>query len=222
MLEPRNLRNMMSLAKLVEEWSGFADPSSEGLPAKGFKGGGSFSGSTRVSGRTGFNSHAGTGPNNQKPKQATTPDKTQGPIRRQNNQGPNNQGRGNERRLFPAEYARYKAEGLCYQCGGRFHARHVCQNKELMVLVIQDEEDEEVEEEEEAQNEEEEAQDFAECAALSTRSAMGISTPRTIKMRGMVRGVTATVLIDSGATHNFIDIKLMEQLGLEADDTRSF
>lgn len=60
-----------------------------------------------------------------------------------------------------------------------------------MVLIIQDEDDEEESEEEAVQAVEEEAQEFAECATLSACSTMGISSPRTIKLKGMVRDVKA-------------------------------
>lgn len=69
------------------------------------------------------------------------------------------------------------------------------------------------------EDEEEEVAEFAECAALSTRSAMGITYPRTIKLRGSVNDVQLLVLIDSGATQNFIDYRLMRKLGLVAEET---
>lgn len=97
---------------------------------------------------------------------------------------------GIERRsgVSPAEYARYKTEGLCFQCGEKSHARRDCPNKELMVLVVQEDEGEEAEQFEEDEKDEEEAVEFAECAALSTKSVMGISSPKTIKLRGSVEG----------------------------------
>lgn len=125
-------------------------------------------------------------------------------------------------RLSPTEFARYRAEGHCFQCGGKSHSRRDCPNKELMVLVVQEEEGEEFVDAEGDEKEEEETTEFAECAALSAKSAMGISSPRTIKLRGMVNNKQALVLIDSGATHNFIDYRLMKELGLKAENTRSF
>ncbi|CAN7111996.1 unnamed protein product [Brassica rapa subsp. narinosa] len=116
----------------------------------------------------------------------------------------------------------YKAEGLCFQCGEKSHARRDCPNKELMVLVVQEDEGEEAEQFEEDEKDEEEAVEFAECAALSTKSAMGISSPKTIKLRGSVGEAEAVVLIDSGATHNFIDCRLMQKLGLVAEETQSY
>lgn len=224
MLEPYNLRKMMSVAKLVEAWPEFVDPAAEEWPGKGIKTGGENQGATGVVGRVGNHNQHANGPNTQRPRQPNNQAGNQGPVRRPPNQNANNQGqgRGNFRRFLPAEYARNKAEGLCYQCGGRYGARHVCANKELMVLVIQEEEDEAGEEVEELEKEDEVAPEFAECAALSAKSAMGISSPRTIKLQGVLRDVKATVLIDSGATHNFIDLKLMKELGLKADQSRSF
>ena len=190
LMEPRNLRKMMSVAKLVEEWVNYGDPSPSSQIGKGVKGGGQ-TGSSPFLSRSGPN--LGNGPglnNNQRPKTFPGQEKTVGAEKKPTTQNPNFNGRNRApfRRLSPAEYARYKAEGLCFQCGEKSHARRDCPNKELMVLVVQEDEGEEAEQFEEDEKDEEEAVEFAECAALSTKSVMGISSPKTIKLRGSVEG----------------------------------
>lgn len=222
--EPRSLRKMMSVAKLVEEWTNFADQTTEKAEEKGSRGGVS-SGSMSTFIKSGPKSGSVTGPGNQqKPIVSQGTDRVAQGEKRPAAPNPNATGKGRApfRRLSPAEYARYRAEGLCFQCGGKSHARRDCPNKELMVLVVQEEEGDDNDETEEAEETGEEKPEFAECAALSAKSAMGISSPRTIKLRGSVNNKPAVVLIDSGATHNFVDYRLMRALGLEAEETRSF
>ena len=215
---------MMSVAKLVEEWVNYGDPSPGTQTGKGVKGG-SQTVSSSFSTRSGPNLSSGSGPqNNQRPKTYQGQEKNTVAEKKPANQNSNFNGRNRApfRRLSPAEYARYKAEGLCFQCGEKSHARRDCPNKELMVLVVQEEEVDEKDQEVEEEKNEEEAMEFAECAALSSRSMMGISSPKTIKLRGSIQEVQAIVLIDSGATHNFIDSRLMRELGLVAEETQSF
>lgn len=41
--------------------------------------------------------------------------------------------------------------------------------------------------------------------------------PKTIKFEGKVQGIHILILLDKGATHNFISKKLVESLGLKAE-----
>lgn len=47
---------------------------------------------------------------------------------------------------------------------------------------------------------------------LSRHSVAGISSPKTLKLRGIIHGVPVVVLVDSGATHCFISQKLVTQI----------
>lgn len=69
---------------------------------------------------------------------------------------------------------------------------------------------------------EEEPAEEVEVAEISISSIAGISSSRTIKLRGTLRGRDVIVMIDSGATHNFVSKKLVEQLQLETDKTRGY
>ena len=47
----------------------------------------------------------------------------------------------------------------------------------------------------------------------------GLTQPNTMKLQGEVKGSIALVLIDSGASHNFISAKLVSKLGLPIEST---
>ena len=43
---------------------------------------------------------------------------------------------------------------------------------------------------------------------------IGIAQPQTLKLRGYAKKENATMLIDTGSTHNFIDINVAKRLNL--------
>ena len=50
----------------------------------------------------------------------------------------------------------------------------------------------------------------------------GLAQPNTMKLQGEVKGRITLVLIDSGASHNFITVDLVSQLGLSVEPTPSY
>ncbi|KAG8375979.1 hypothetical protein BUALT_Bualt09G0015400 [Buddleja alternifolia] len=58
--------------------------------------------------------------------------------------------------------------------------------------------------------------------ALSMCSAVGISGPRTLRLKGLLKNRHVTILVDSGRSHNFISDKLVSELALEVDHTNRF
>ena len=53
-------------------------------------------------------------------------------------------------------------------------------------------------------------------------SIVGLTTPQIMKLRGDIEGQLVVVLIDGGATHNFIAAKVVQQLGLEREDMAGY
>lgn len=54
---------------------------------------------------------------------------------------------------------------------------------------------------------------------LSTCSAEGLTSPRTLKLRRKIGGKEVVVLIDSGASHNYINQKVVKEMRLPIIDT---
>lgn len=51
-------------------------------------------------------------------------------------------------------------------------------------------------------------------ACLNSNLVVGFSSPKTMKLLGQLNGKEVVVLIDSGATHNFISEELVKTLGI--------
>ena len=57
---------------------------------------------------------------------------------------------------------------------------------------------------------------------ISFNSVMGFTSPRTLKLLGYILGKEVVVMIDPGATHNFISREVVETLGVPLTLTKSF
>ncbi|MCH83009.1 hypothetical protein A2U01_0003823, partial [Trifolium medium] len=114
------------------------------------------------------------------------------------------------------EIALRRAKGLCFKCGGKFHPTlHKCPEKSLRVLILgegesMNDDGEIVSLEEDEVEEVEEVE--AECKVVGVLGSMG--EYHTMKIEGTLEGIDVVVLVDSGASHNFISSQITAALGL--------
>ena len=95
------------------------------------------------------------------------------------------------RRFSEAEIQKRREKGLCFKCDEKYYFGHVCKNKELQILILEEEEEvSQIEQEEITVVNEEEV------VELSLNSVVGITTPKTMKIRGLVGSEEVVVLID--------------------------
>lgn len=57
---------------------------------------------------------------------------------------------------------------------------------------------------------------------LSMNSVIRLTSPKTMKVRGTVNGQKVVVLIDFGATHNFISIEFFRKLKITVTETNGY
>lgn len=134
-------------------------------------------------------------------------------------------GRG-VRHLPYIELMERKSRGLCFQCGERYHPLHQCTAKSLSLSILGEgvESSDIAEEDLVAAMEVEQGtgEEKIECRIMGL---LGFSTEEFQKCRflhfeGAIHGASVLVLVDSGATNNFIVPQVVQSLGLEIDHSK--
>ena len=98
-------------------------------------------------------------------------------------------------------------KGLCYNCDVKFVPGHKCKNQQVYMLETMLE-SEEVEENEEATTRETQQT----VPEISLHALSRVDTPQTMHVRGMIQGKPLHILIDSGSTHNFVNLKFARRM----------
>ncbi|KAL4037585.1 hypothetical protein IC575_001182 [Cucumis melo] len=140
-----------------------------------------------------------------------------------------NRREGTYKRLPDAEFQARKEKGLCFRCNEKYSADHKCrlkEQRELRMFVITEGKDEyeivEEEKEEKDLGHPEVNGDLTTVVELSINSVVGLNDPGTMKVRGKLLGEEVIVLIDCGATHNFVSEKLVKKLILPVKETAHY
>ncbi|KAI5438563.1 hypothetical protein KIW84_024339 [Lathyrus oleraceus] len=142
----------------------------------------------------------------------------QGNISRDKGSGPAKTGQSGGRRNGPrdrgfshltyAEILDRKQKGLCFKCVGPFHPMHKCPDKHLRVLIIEDiEEDFEENKIMAVEVCDKDGDSDGEISIMCLNNLIPATKEKfqTIHFQGKIQGVPVVILVDSGATHNFID-----------------
>lgn len=112
-----------------------------------------------------------------------------------------------------------KQKGLCFKCKGPFSPTHQCPDKHLRILLVDDSDTEELEGQVLAIEVNEAEDDEMGEMSLMHLDQMANRTPQVIRFQGEVKGVPVLVLVDSGATHNFISQKLVSKMDWPMEKT---
>jgi hypothetical protein len=122
-------------------------------------------------------------------------------------------------RLSYQEFMDRKEKGLCFKCKGPFHPMHQCPERQLKVLVY----DRDYEDEAEArvlavEVDESDEEDGGELCVLDLNH-LAFEDHKTVKFQGQICGVPVLVLVDCGASHNFVSQKLVQMMGWPVEET---
>ena len=117
-----------------------------------------------------------------------------------------------------------RERGLCFRCDERFSPGHHYKQKTLQVLWVTDDEEED-EIDPPLPNEATGGVELADgpiTAVLCISSMVRFCPPHLMKVRGKIKSREVIVLIDSGASHNFISEHIVSELQLRCDPTQKF
>ena len=127
------------------------------------------------------------------------------------------------RRLSESELQAKKRAGVCFKCDGRWSRGHECPKAEVHVLLIQDDPEAELlPVPDPALDTIPAAPPEAQLVEVSLNAVVGLTSPKTMKLMGSIRGHDVVVVVDSGATHNFITADLVDKLSLPLSETEAY
>ena len=116
---------------------------------------------------------------------------------------------------------RQKSKGLCFRCEAKYSPGHRWKDKQLQVLLVHEDFHEQEVPSPLSFSDLQEG-DVKEVAELSLNSVVGISSLRTMKVKGKITQHEVITLIDCGATHNFIFSKVVQNLGFPVEATSGY
>ncbi|CAA7022526.1 unnamed protein product [Microthlaspi erraticum] len=123
-------------------------------------------------------------------------------------------------KLTPAEIAEKRHLGLCYKCPEKWSKTHECQNMLLQVFTVINDEEVEILEEDWSVGLEEIDNVDPVLMELSLYSYLGLDSPVVTKLWGEINNTKVVVMIDSGATHNFMDPSVLNKTQLSPTRNR--
>ncbi|XP_057444914.1 uncharacterized protein LOC130737168 [Lotus japonicus] len=139
----------------------------------------------------------------------------------------NNEGKIPERkwnggqRLTQTELQERSRRGLCFKCGEKWGREHICAKKNFQLILIEGKDEEE---EEEVFEEAEDGEFVLEgkVLQLSLNSKEGLTSNRSFKVKGKIGEREILILVDCGATSNFISQELVAELEIPVVATSEY
>ncbi|RVW86962.1 hypothetical protein CK203_043480 [Vitis vinifera] len=110
----------------------------------------------------------------------------------------------------------YREKGLCFKCDKEFSPGHRCK-KELRVLPVH-----ENEEDNQFDSGATPLTELKDAVELSLNYMVGLTTSRTMKIKGTIGSNEAIILVDYGVTHDFLFLDLVQRLALPLTTTTSY
>lgn len=132
---------------------------------------------------------------------------------------------GEVRRLTDKELQEKRAKGLCFRCDDKWAIGYRCRKRELSVILLDDDDDKstyEVGSDSPMSPGVENTNEVNLQSEVSLNSVVGISNPKTMKLKGFWMGSKVVVLIDPGVTHNFVSLDIVAELEIPVIDTAGF
>ncbi|XP_071909625.1 uncharacterized protein [Coffea arabica] len=117
------------------------------------------------------------------------------------------------RKISPQEILRRKNNHLCFKCGERFSPGHQCKYRHLNFIL---EEDEETEFLDAIGEQDEQTGHPGQSVDISLHALTASIKRKTLKLQGVLKGQTVSILVDTGSTNSFLNAALLETMELRA------
>jgi predicted aspartyl protease len=124
------------------------------------------------------------------------------------------------RRLSPAQMQERRALGLCYNCNEKYVVSHRCATGRYLLLILDP--DEQIDTNEEQPDLVDTITAEETYFQLSPQALTGQFSPPTLKFKGLLQGMTVTVLIDTGSTHNILQPRIANHLQIPSQPIPNF
>lgn len=147
------------------------------------------------------------------PTSQAKPVVTTTPSRNGSNQRP-------RQKYTDAELDAMRRDRICFKCKGPYSKTHECPNKDLRILTVLNGFEVEILDDTLWDWGDDENDPNKQLMELSLNAFLGKDTPTTTKLRGRLGPLEVVILIDSGATHNFIAPHVVAKSNLTAVQDR--
>ncbi|XP_058757747.1 uncharacterized protein LOC131631003 [Vicia villosa] len=125
------------------------------------------------------------------------------------------------RRLSSSQLQERRAQGLCFNCDEKFIPGHKCAAGKFL-LLLDDDDDSFIQDTHDQQGTTVSTESNETYFQLSPQAAIGQFFPKTLKFNGFINGLTVTVLIDTGSTHNILQPRIAQHLKLSTTPIPNF
>ncbi|KAG8391002.1 hypothetical protein BUALT_Bualt01G0142700 [Buddleja alternifolia] len=145
-----------------------------------------------------------------------------------NNLPPSTTPKPTGKRLTPQELEEKRAKGLCFLCDERYSREHIyAKKRQLYILDMNEDLDGIMVEHLPVDNDMFDTHDTPDEFPhnnfhISMNAMSGIHDFRTMRVTGSFKGKNIHILIDTGSTHNFIDVEAAKRLGCKLEATQCF
>ncbi|XP_071735106.1 uncharacterized protein [Rutidosis leptorrhynchoides] len=122
------------------------------------------------------------------------------------------------KRLSQKELEEKRAKGQCFYCDQRYAPGYKCPGQLYSLEVLAEEDYGETVMEEEEGNEDYQELSCGDVPHISMNALTGTNAYQTMRVKGQVNKCHVQILIDSGSTHNFMDVAVAKKLGCIASN----
>ncbi|XP_047326494.1 uncharacterized protein LOC124930180 [Impatiens glandulifera] len=129
---------------------------------------------------------------------------------------------GSMKQLEPAVFDEKRRKGLCYKCDQKWEPNHKCKTKLFMISANEEEALPDVQLVQETVVDDPSLlqPNSVEEPAISLHALTGSKNFQTLQIRGKIGSLPVVILIDTGITHNFINSRILRNIGHEAMKTQ--